>query len=913
MSNTPENALEVPEIIITGHAKADLDALASMVAARKLYPGAIIIAPTYREKLGVNYFLSSIAYIFNFKYAKNCDLSKVKTLVVVDTRQRSRVAHIAEVLRNPGLVIHCFDHHPPSEEDLPAEYAVIKAWGSTTAILIHQLMEKNICVSPDEATMLGLGLYEDTGSFTFSSTTEFDLLAAAWLKPQFMDLSVIADMLNTSMTVEQVSILNRMLENAETHDSHGISIVFTEIVLNEYMEDFAGLVRQMMDMDNTKVIFALAQMGDRVHLVARSRVPELVNVSKICSSFGGGGHSYAAAVSIKDKTIAEIKSELFAMLLSTINKDINVGVKMTSPAKVVEDNHSLAEAEEIMLRYGLKATPIVASGTMYCVGFIEHQIAARAVNHGLGQRPVSEFMNAKVKTVRPEDSLYLAMEIILGQRQRLTPVVDAEDNVIGVLTRTDIMRILLDDSVRIPEGTPLYGAHKERNIANLIKDKFSERHFKLLKTIGDLADKLNVSAFAVGGFVRDLLLDRVNLDIDIAIEGNGITFARELAAVLRGRIHAHHKFQTALVIFTNDEGVEERIDIATARLEYYESPGALPTVELSSIKMDLSRRDFTINALAIKLNTGCFGELVDPFGAQRDIKDKSVRVLHSLSFIEDPTRIMRAIRFEKRFGFRIEAQTEKLIKNCIQLGMFQKISGARVFNELKHIFDEKSPLLCLERMDAFGILNLINPQLKLFPSKIELLTNTEEILSWYKLLYMKEQPENWKVFLMGLCPNAKYKELSEVLEFFKFNEKSRVDFLSMREATRIAGRNLLQWQKNEGKKMGELYRVLRHVPLEGLLHMMTHNSLNITKKMLSHFISRLRNLTLDVTGNDLIDLGAEHGPEIGITLKMLLEAKADGKVETREEQLHLAGILLGRLKNMNEQDLAVAEVAAGRT
>lgn len=884
-----DNKKTAPKTIITSHVNADFDALASMVAVKKLYPDAAIIVPPYREKNGVNYFLDSISYIFNFRQPKDCDLSQAKLLVVVDTRQRGRIKHVAEVLDNPGLEIHLYDHHPDSEDDLKADYAVVKALGSTTTIIGQILKEKHLNPMPDEATMMGLGLYDDTGSFTFSSTTEDDLLIGAWLRRHMMDLSIVSDLVNSSLTSQQVLLLNRMIESAVTHEVHGISILVTEIVLDEYVDDFSVLTHQMMDMENAKIVLALAQMGDRVQVVARSRVPEKVDVGKICASLGGGGHSYAAAASIKDKTLAEVKAELFAMLFSTINEEITVGTRMTSPAKAVEDSDSLAKAEAVMLRYGLKAVPVVAQGTRRCLGYLEYQTAARALGHKLGDLQVADYMHAKARTLNVDSSLYAAMEIILSQRQRLVPVVDEDENLVGVLTRTDIMRLLLDESIRLPEGTPMTTQQKDRNVKALMCGKLPDIYYNLLQTVGDLGDRLGVQVYAVGGFVRDILMDRVNLDMDVTVEGDGIAFARSLADLLGGRMRSHPKFKTALVIFTDGEGVEQRIDVATARLEYYEHPGALPTVELSSIKMDLARRDFTINALAIRLNGANFGDLVDPFGAQRDMKEKTVRVLHSLSFVEDPTRVLRGIRFEKRFGFKIDAQTEKLVKNCLQLGFMRNLSGARLMNELRHIFDEKSPLLCIERMESLGVLADVHPQLKLTPHKAEILASIEEVLSWYKLLFLREEPQNWALYLMGLSHGLKYKEMLSVLERLMFTERGKNDFMSMRESMRHASKELAAWQKTEDEKsMRELYKILVKLPLESVLYIMSLGNFQDIKKELSHFLSRLWHMKLDITGDDIMQMGAERGPAIGIILRRIMEAKADGKADTKDEQLELA-------------------------
>ncbi|MDL2285614.1 CBS domain-containing protein, partial [Desulfovibrio sp. OttesenSCG-928-F07] len=652
---------------------------------------------------------------------------------------------------------------------------------------------------------------------------------------------------------------------------------------------------------------------DRVQLVARSSVPNEIDVGRLCASFGGGGHAYAAAASIKDKTITEIKGELLAMLFSTMNAEINVGAKMTSPAKVVEDTTQLSEADAIMLRYGLKAVPVVSHITKKCVGILEQQTAARAVSHKLGSQPVADYMHTEARTLSPVSSLYPAMDIILSQRQRLVPVVDEEEKVLGVLTRTDIMRLLMDESIRIAEGTPLTNAQKERNVRGIMKEKLPKVHFDLLEIVGTLADSLNISVYAVGGFVRDLLLDRVNLDIDITVEGSGIAFAEELAKKLNGRMRSHPKFQTALVIYTDANGVEQRVDVATARLEYYEYPGALPTVELSSIKMDLSRRDFTINALAVRLNTATFGQLVDPFGAQRDIKEKAIRVMHSLSFVEDPTRILRAVRFEKRFGFKLDQQSEKLVKNCLQLGFFRNLSGARLFNELNHIFDEKSPALCLERMEQLGLLNEIHPQLKLNASKRELIASTEEVISWYKLLFLKEQPRNWAVYLMSLCPQIKYPEMAEVLERLMFTAKTKSEFMTMREATRNAGKQLTYWQKTPERSMSELYKILIKIPLEGILHIMSQGAFKNIKKEISHFLSRLWHMTLEIDGEDIIAMGAVRGPAVGAVLKAALEYKAEGLINTREEQLAFAKKMLIEHNLISIEQQAIEEIISGRT
>ena len=902
-----------PATIITSHASADYDALASMVAASKLYPDAVLVAPSMLERQGSHLFSDSIAYLFNLVQPKECDFSDVTLLVVVDTHQKSRIEHVSAVFGNPGLTIHVYDHHPDSKHDLTADLSVIKPWGSTTAILTHIIKERGIALTENEATMLGLGIYEDTGSFNFTSTTEHDFTAAAHLRTSGMDLATISELLGTDLTREQVHMLNEMLRNAVTHTIQGIPVTVTEIVLDSYMGDFASLVHKLIEMENLKVLFTLAQMGDRVHIIARSKLPD-VDVGAICRSFNGGGHSFAASASIKQKPLAEIKSDLLTLLVSIITPQMTVGRHMTSPAITIDDTLTIQQAEELMARYGLKAMPVLLGEKDKGIGLIEQQTAARAVAHKLGDRPVIDYMQRKVNTLGPDDDLYQALEIILKQRQRLIPILK-QGEVIGVLTRTDLIRLLVGDTLHIPEGTPLTQAHQERNVTGLLRHELPGDTVRILEEAGKLGDSMGTPVYAVGGFVRDLILRRENLDIDLSVEGDGILFAERLAAHLGGQVRPHQKFKTAIVFYESPKGKAQRLDIATARLEYYEYPGALPTVELSSIKMDLFRRDFTINALAIQLNTDRFGMLVDPFGAQRDMKEKTIAVLHSLSFIEDPTRILRAVRFERRYHFRISMQTERLIKNALSLDMVDRLSGPRVLNELRHVFDEREAPSCIRRMENWNLLRMIHPTLKLNPAKDILITSIDEVLAWYRLLYKTPAPRNWVVYLLGLCESAKYPEVSSLLERLGFIERARTDFLALRENSRRASSRLAALQQVGQLPMSTIYDTLHHVEMEGLLYLMArHGQEHNIGQDISLYLTRLKDMKPDITGLDLERLGESPGPLFGEALHYILAAKLDGRAPTRDAQLALAArYITAKREGEDIAPLNLTEVMGGRT
>lgn len=880
--------------VITSHANADFDALAAMIAASRIYPDAVLIFPGSQEKNLRNFYIQSTTYLFNFKHFKDIDPESVELLVVVDTRQKSRLPHVAPLLEKQGLKIHLYDHHPDTDEDLQADYSDVKPWGSSTTILVHEMIKREVVPNIEEATVLGLGIFEDTGSFSFASTTPEDFTAASWLRKNGMDLDVISDLLARDLSSEQITILSALIESAKIHDFHGIEVVISEVSTDDFVSDFAYLVHKYIDMENIRVMFALGRMGDRIHLVARSRTAE-VNVGHICTFFGGGGHAYAASATIKDKTLSQIRDELLALLLSHINPQLMAATLMSTPPVTIESHHSMADAAELMTRFGLKGVPVVAPGTMRCVGLMERKIADKAMSHGLGEAALGVYMLADYAQVAPDADLYQVMEIIIGKRQRLLPVI-RDENVIGVVTRTDLVNQMVEQSARISEVV-LPDRKKERNIRPVMRTRLPGSVIALLEQAGDLGQRMGFKVYAVGGFVRDILIARQNLDIDLVVEGDGIRFAREFAALRQGRVKEHLKFKTAVVVFPDGQ----RVDVATARLEYYEYPTALPTVELSSIKMDLYRRDFTVNALALQLNPGDFGQLMDFFGAQRDIKEKTIRVLHSLSFVEDPTRILRAIRFEQRFNFRIDAQTHRLIKNAVQLKLFHKLSGARLTHELQLIMNEDNVLECLNRLHELKLMAAIHPLLALDVERMRVLSEVHKVHTWYKLLYLEPKANPWRLFMLGLTMGLERDQLELVCQRLRFSERELREFLGVRDQLGEALAKLMVWQEGHSA-LSEIYFILQPLPVEAVLFLMARSRREAIRKNISLFLTRLRTQELLIDGSDLKTLGLQSGPIFAQILSKVRSAMVDGEASTRERQLELAKSIIVALRDEGFED-----------
>ncbi|MCI5212515.1 MAG: CBS domain-containing protein, partial [Candidatus Electrothrix sp. ATG2] len=361
------------------------------------------------------------------------------------------------------------------------------------------------------------------------------------------------------------------------------------------------LVRRMMVMENLDAVFSLVCMGERLYLICRSRIPE-INVGVIAREMGGGGHAAAASATIREKTLFEAEEELLFFLHRHVKPRSMAGELMSSPVITATADITHNQANDLLTRYNITVLPVVRDNSdrknpSGLLGTISRRDITKAISHKLGDMPISEYMTTDL-AVLPESATQADIqELIIENRQRLIPIVretaqpeNSESTLCGVITRTDLLNLLVNDPAHLPRNLFHEDEHpsteRTRNISSLMTDTLHRDIILLLREIGEIAESVALHAYVVGGFVRDLLLQTRNLDIDIVVEGDGILFAKELATKKQATVRIHEKFATATVILA--DGM--RIDVATARLEYYAFPAAMPTVEHSSLKQDLFRR-----------------------------------------------------------------------------------------------------------------------------------------------------------------------------------------------------------------------------------------------------------------------------------------------------------------------------------
>ena len=416
-----------------------------------------------------------------------------------------------------------------------------------------------------------------------------------------------------------------------------------------------------------------------------------------------------------------------------------------------------------------------------------------------------------------------------------------------------------------------------------MKERLPGYLLSLLQGVGETADRQRVSVYVVGGIVRDLLLDAPNpegrsgtrFEVDLVVESDGIRFAKALAQRDKARVAIHERFGTATVAFADGH----TFDVATARTESYDSPAVLPTVRPSSLREDLCRRDFTINALAIRLNASRFGEVVDCHDGRRDLQDKTIRVLHGLSFIDDPTRVFRAIRYEQRLGFQLDRNTAVLMTEAVKMGLVHRLSPSRLSAELLHVLSEREPVNILARLADFNLLQFIHPRLKWSPGLARLLNAAEKAVEWYARLSLGRLTSPWVVYGMALLDHLPQPAVQETLARLTFPRRQAQTLLWVAQE----GARLLR-TLDRTDKPSDTFRTLRNLPDETLIFLMAKTRSERAKQNISDQFTTYRRVRPVLRGNDLKAMGLEPGPLFNRILDRLLDARLDGTVETEADE-----------------------------
>lgn len=862
--------------VITTHLDVDFDCLASMMAAKKLYPEAHLVLPGSVEGL-VEEFLKEQSPLLEFTRIKDIHLDQVKLLVVVDTHAREKIGVFAPLMDNSSVEVHLYDHH--QEPETKVDQAVIKKRGASTTILHEILLAKSVPLTPEECTLMVLGIYQNTHSLITVSTTPEDLIAAADLIKRGADLNRVASFMRQRLNAEQLDIYNELLSSLESHTVNGVEFTLVTASSDHFIRDLAYVIQNIVDMENLASVLALVRLDRRIYLIARSNIAE-VNVGEIAQVFGGAGHASAASATIKELTLAQVKEKLLGELKRLVQPLSLIKDIMHAPPISADVNDTIKSIEKKLTLYNLNTLPVLSDDKP--VGLITRQIVEKAIHHAMAKDRAEDLMISRFAVTSPDAYFKSVIPLVIEEKQKLIPVVDQDNNLIGVVSRGDLLRVLHDGLEQEEKPVSFQGrGGTQKCLKSLIQKRMDKDVFNHLERISQIGDRLNILLYVVGGFVRDLLLNIPNRDIDIVVEGEGIPFAACLAEEFGGRVTSHEKFGTSVVIFPDGY----RIDIATARMEYYKYPGALPTVQKSSVKSDLFRRDFTVNSMALKLTGANAYCLIDFFNGERDLRSREIHVLHSLSFIEDPCRLFRAIRFERRFNFAMGKQAEAFMRSTIKKRLVDALSGARLFNEIKILLNEKDPMDCIRRMHEFDLFQFVSPEMLQAPKDIEVLERLESVFSWADRVITADKPDVWYVYFLGLFYSLKEDAFLKAVD--RLNLPTRMK--NSLQADRIHCREsleLLICNKAWGPK--EIYHSFANLSAAAVVYLIALSSTDRLNQYANIYFNQYQGKAEPaLTGDDLVEMGLEPGPAFQSVLKALREARVMGSVRSREEEVAL--------------------------
>ncbi len=852
------------EVILT-HEHADFDAIASMVGLARLIPGAVPVLPM-TVNANVREFLTLYGRNLPLRGRDEVDRGPVARAWIVDTAHPASIRGMTAA--TPRVVI---DHHviagAPGQETA-AEGDDVQPVGAAATLIVERLTTAGLTPTPIEATLLLLGIHEDTGSLRYAGTTPRDLRAAARLLEHGADLTAIDRFLGHALSEAGRAVLLDLADAAAAVDVGGHRIAVAAAAAPGFDDEVAPLATKLMDLLDPDALFIVVDVGAVLHMVGRSRSAD-IDAAAVARRLGGNGHARAAAASLRGPALPAAKQAILDALPGAVRPAALVGDIMSrGPLRTLAADLTVADAVPICRRYGHEGYPVVDGVDV--LGITTRRELDRALHHHLGQLTVRQLVTGQGVTVSPADTVAELQRRMVTHHLSQVPVV-AGSRLVGIVTRGDLLRLW---SAR--EGRP----GPAETIVDLA-DALAPPDVAAIRHVAAVARERGDRAFLVGGLPRDLVLGvPPGPDIDVVVEGDAVALAHAVAARVGGTVTAHARFGTAK--WHRPDGAP--IDLVGARTEHYASPTALPTVERGSLRSDLERRDFTINTLAVDVDPDRFGTVIDLFNGLDDLRAGVIRTLHPLSFVEDPTRLLRAVRFEARFGFRMDPATAGGVPGAV--GLLERVSGARIRAEILQLFAERDPAAVLRRLEALGALDAVSRGLTAG-------TATERRLDALPAAWSA-----WRRVEPGL-PSAPGPGDRLILWLAEQGAIGAAAAARLGLSGRMTGRLHALIAVRAAAALGDpaatpsmVAAELAGRPPESVALAWLTSGDPIRREHLWRHARQVTRLAHLITGEDLIALGEPPGPRMGAVLDAVRAAQLDGRATDRPAALALARSLL---------------------
>ena len=870
------------EIIALPH-DASLDLLGAARALSLLHPKSVILHPV---RLAQNAWeIARTSSWFKSVSLNEIDWTQVQNIYLVDITLPKQNPELIDQLSHLSIRTFLISHRPPR---LPFHPKVSSLKGlSLTTNLVAKLKHKNISISKEDAKLFLAAITERTWAGLAHKVTKQDAQISNFLKEFGISTKQIANSIVLGMRDGQAGLYREMLKRIEDFQAGYWPITMIIVKTIGQVQDIEPIIDALWSDLSPVVLLIGVSTGKFCRIWARSSIAQ-IDLFSMFRKFRPRRERRWTCFSIQQKGILRQKNMLKSFLKANLKSEKTAGEIMSVSPRCIDKSETVKNALEIMLMFNIMSLVVLENNKFS--GVLTRRDLDRAIKMDLMDSEIGQYVPTNCPTVEVDTPIRVIKNIMVRFNLTKIPVLD-QRRIAGIITSRELLRALPDylpmPHDYLPLAKPAFLPQKN-TIEKLLKRLFSLKVFRLLERIGTFAETKHLQAFAVGGFVRDLLLEKKNLDIDIVLLGDATKFAQALSKELECEFKVFDRFHTSRIYYE-----DMKIDFSSARIEHYSSPGALPQVEFSGLSNDLFRRDFSINSLALNLNPDSFLQIIDFFGGYQDMQKKQIRILHPFSFLEDPTRLFRALRFSKRFSFKLEKDTKRAFDQAIQRESVMQLSKKRIGTEIKRCLKEESPYRIIEELFESKLMKYLDNRLtdtSILPSRFRLVPG---LVRRFNIL--EEEIDQEAILWAGLLSVLTPSEAGKIMDSLGTPAKrKKIIVQSLEGMAKIPE----QLAKIEIQNNLELYNLLTGQFLESLIALIAFSLDKISSKKVLYYIGNLRNISCAITGKDLIAAGLPPGAHIRIIFQQIQAEKLQGKSFTKQEEMDFA---LKSYKNLQIQ------------
>jgi tRNA nucleotidyltransferase (CCA-adding enzyme) len=843
----------MPVKFVISYDGAGFTALAPMLALGLLHPNARLILPGNPDQR-VQAYLRENEDTMLLADPLALDLRELTELYIIGNPEDHNFCDLSRYKEAAGEIV-VYSSNPS---------------GTLTSQLVQSLVREEMEISPLQATFLALGIYEETRCLTSGATPQ-DFYALARLFERQAHSGMLQKYLQNGGEMDRQLMFEKLVSNYQLDSIAGYRVLFCRGEVWDFLDGLTLLGRELLKGLEAQMLVAIFPFHGNNYINALALPEASLDLLEVFSPFNATG-SPANAAFFQEGNPDVMMEEVKNLLFKTLSAKTTAADIMNTYVKSIAPETTLSDARDQLEKMASTSLLVAVEGAY--IGIISHQQVNKAVRFGYGHDPVEHYMEKNVPTVPPHTSLDTLLGIMARTERELIPVVDSKNRLAGTVSLKELVQAIHQEQNPLTRGLAAIPA--EENLRLLIEERVPKYMQGVLHMIGKIGDEMQLPVHAVGGFVRDLILGMPNEDVDVVVEGDALTLATKVNDILGGKLTENKDFGTARITTPR-----QRLDFSTARQEFYAQPAALPEVERASLKKDLFRRDFTINTMAFQLNLSRFGHLFDYFKGLQDLESKTLRVLYSLSFVEDPLRIFRAVRFAVRLGFEIEPESKTLIKNALRSKVLNKVSKDRLGKELGLAFREKRVMLVMKELADLGVLAQIFPKLTLTSENFRIIREIEELLLQTDPAE-REQVKPTPLYIAALFYGKSRLDLFSKLHRIRISSRE-VDMVAaiLHDADTAAG-----MLTEEGLPPEQVYDIFNKMTFETRLFVLALARGSLPRQYYESFSRKMKNLNPTLTGRDLLNMGLEPGPVFKDILNMLKLEKIKGKLESVEDEIY---------------------------